>query len=135
MTWPTGMEPRMESTAQIFSSTQGLLRHCRLVTDEDILDDKVTIKCAHGVTVAYPLAAVKINIAGKDIVTTAAVSKTLPASVLLGWDIPEFTMYVTDITPRDHPDEEGLAMATRRQEKYLQDQTECKETLLRHRWN
>ena len=108
-------------------ATQTLV-HSRLVTDEDILDDEVTIKCAHGDTVAYPLAAVKINIAGRDIVTTAAVSKTLPASVLLGWDIPEFMTYVTDITPQDRPEEEVLAVVTRRQQKELQNQTEQEET-------
>ena len=107
-------------------ATQTLV-HSKLVTDEDILDDEVTIKCAHGDTVAYPLAAVKINIAGKNIVTTAAVSKTLPASVLLGWDIPEFLTYVTEITPQERPEEEALAVVTRRQRKELQNQTEQEE--------
>ena len=39
------------------------------------------VSCTHGDTVSYPLAAVKINIGGKDIITIA--------SALLGWDVPE----------------------------------------------
>ena len=59
---------------------------------------------------------------------TAAVSKTLPASVLLGWDIPEFMTYVTDIAPQDRLEEEALAVAIHRQQKGLQNQTEQEET-------
>ena len=64
------------------------LGHNGLVADDDIVDGEVTIRCAHGDAVSYPVAVVKINIGGKDIITTAAVSSTLPASVLLGWDVP-----------------------------------------------
>ena len=46
-------------------ATQTLV-HKRLVADDDVLDDEVTIRCAHGDSVSYPLAVVKINIAGKD---------------------------------------------------------------------
>ena len=44
------------------------------VEGDDILDGEVTICCAHGDTTSYPLAVVKINLGGEDIVTTAAVS-------------------------------------------------------------
>ena len=64
-------------------ATQTLV-HRKLVTDEDILDDTVDIKCAHGDTMSHPLAAVKITIGGKEIITTAAASSTLPTSALLG---------------------------------------------------
>ena len=76
-------------------ATQTLVRK-DLISNDDILDGEVMIRCAHGDTVSYPLAVVKINIGGKDIITTAAVSSTLPASVLLGWDIPELTSFITD---------------------------------------
>ena len=76
-------------------ATQTLV-HKALVTDDDILEGEVTIRCAHGDTTSYPLAVVKINIGGKDIITTAAVSGTLPASVLLGWDVPELMNFVAD---------------------------------------
>ena len=67
-----------------------------LVNKDDIFDGEVTIRCTHGDTTSYPLAVVKITVGGKDIVTTAAVSGTLPASVLLGWDVPELTNFVAD---------------------------------------
>ena len=34
------------------------------------------------------------KIGGKDIITTAGVSSTLPASALLGWDVPELLDFV-----------------------------------------
>lgn len=76
-------------------ATQMLVRK-DLVTADDILDGEATIRCAHGDKASYPLAAVKINIGGKNIITTAGVSSTLPASVLLGWDIPELLDFVAD---------------------------------------
>ena len=66
------------------------------MTDEDVLDT-VDIKCAHGDTVSYPLAGIKITIGGKDIITTASVSSTLPTSVLLGWDVPELVTLLTGV--------------------------------------
>ena len=39
--------------------------HKNLVTDANILDEDVSISCVHGDTTSYPLATVKINIAGK----------------------------------------------------------------------
>ena len=94
-------------------ATQTLV-HKRLVTDEDILDTEVTIKCAHGDTVAYPLAAVKITLGGKDI-TTAAVSATLPTSALLGWDVPELMTYITGIPSPNQPKEKSAFATTRSQ--------------------
>ena len=88
--------------------------HKRLVADDDVLDDEVTIQCAHGDSVSYPLAVVKINIAGKDIVTTATVSSTFPASALLGWDVPELvTLVSAGSDPTGPPEEDVLAVLTR----------------------
>ena len=42
-------------------ATQTLVRK-DLVSEDDILDGEVTIRCAHGDEASYPLAAVKINI-------------------------------------------------------------------------
>ena len=77
-------------------ATQTLV-HRKLVTNEDVLDDTVDIKCTHWDTVSYPLAAVMVTIGGKDIITTAAVSSTLPTSVLLGWDVPELVTLLTGV--------------------------------------
>ena len=76
-------------------ATQTLVRK-ELVTDDHILDAEVMIHCAHGDTASYPLAAVKITIGGKDIITTAGVSSTIPASALLSWDVPELLVFVAD---------------------------------------
>ena len=52
------------------------------MTDDDILDGEITIRCAHGDTASYPVAVIKINIGGKDIVTTAGCPAHPPASAL-----------------------------------------------------
>ena len=93
-------------------ATQTLV-HRKLVTDEDILDDTVDIKCAHGDTTSYPLAAVKITIIIIIIITTAAASSTLPTSALLGWDVPELMDYIPGTPSRKEP-AVGSAFATTR---------------------
>ena len=89
-----------------------------LVTPDDIIDGEVTIQCAHGDSVSYPLAAVKIKLEGKDIITHAAVAKSLPVAALLGWDVPELREL---INPTLDGEREGtanaLAVVTRRQKK------------------
>ena len=63
-----------------------------LVPEDKILQGEVvTIRCAHGDTVLYPLAQVQVKIDGKELDIEAAVSETLPMSVLLGTDIPELS--------------------------------------------
>lgn len=46
------------------------------------------IRCAHGVTVTYPLALVELSVDGLTMGVEAALSDTLPTSVLLGHDVP-----------------------------------------------
>ena len=63
-----------------------------LVPKNKILEGAaVTIRCAHGDTVRYPLARVNIEVQGRRVTVEAAVSTTLPASVLLGTDVQELT--------------------------------------------
>ena len=70
----------------------------RTVVRSDLVDkrkivsgESVTIQCAHGDVVSYPLARVDIAVAGKRITVEAAVSDTLPRSVLLGTDVQELS--------------------------------------------
>ena len=49
----------------------------------------VAIRCAHGDTVLYLLAEISVKIDGQPINIEAAVSNTLPVSLLLGTDNPE----------------------------------------------
>ena len=61
-----------------------------LVTEEKILEGEVvTVRCAHGDMVVYPLAEVEMELDGAKMMVQAAVSDTLPVSVLLGTDVPE----------------------------------------------
>ncbi len=48
-----------------------------------------TIRCVHADTVLYPLAKVKMEVNGMPIEVEAAISDTLPVSVLLGGDVPQ----------------------------------------------
>ena len=61
-----------------------------LVPEENLLPgEAATVLCAHGDTVLYPLARVRIDVEGVDMEVRAAVSESLPVSVLLGTDVPE----------------------------------------------
>jgi hypothetical protein len=53
--------------------------------------DAVTIRCAHGDTVLYPLAKIDMVVDGMPIKVEAAVSEILPVPVLLGTDVMELT--------------------------------------------
>lgn len=46
------------------------------------------IQCAHGDAIAYPMAEVKLELQGKPVLVRAAVSDTLPQSVLVATDVP-----------------------------------------------
>ena len=66
--------------------------HKDLVPQDKIVEgDAVTIRCAHGDTVLYPLAEIELEVDGHPISIEAAVSETLPVDVLLGTDVPELT--------------------------------------------
>lgn len=61
-----------------------------LVPDRKILEGEVVaIRYAHGDTVSYPLALVQVQVEGRTLEVEAAVSSTLPMSMLLGTDVPE----------------------------------------------
>ena len=66
------------------------LIHRRLVPDGKKIPGKATtLRCAHGDTVLYPLANVELQVEGIPLHIKAAISDTLPVSVLLGTDVPE----------------------------------------------
>ena len=61
-----------------------------LVPESKIIEgDAVTIRCAHGDTVLYPVAQLELEVEGLPVCVEAAVSKTLPVPVLLGTDVAE----------------------------------------------
>ena len=59
-----------------------------------VMGEAVTIWCAHGDSVLYPLANVNLVVDGVPLTVGAAVSKSLPVSVLLGTDVPELAKFV-----------------------------------------
>ena len=69
---------------------QQTIVHQRLVPEFRKMEgEAVTVRCAHGDTVLYPLAEVKMEVDGIHLKVRAAVSDCLPVSVLLGTDVPE----------------------------------------------
>lgn len=67
-----------------------ILIHRRLVPDDKMIPgEATTLWCAHGDTVLYPLAKVELQVDGIPLHIKAAISDTLPVSVLLGTDVPE----------------------------------------------
>ena len=60
-----------------------------LVRPNKITERQVSIHCAHGSSITYPLAQVKIAIGDSSYDVEAAISDQLPVPVLLGRDVPE----------------------------------------------
>ena len=100
----------------------------RSMIREDILppdhrvDGEVTIRCAHGDMVAYPLTAIAVDIGSRRFVVKAGVSRTLPVPVLLGRDVPELLQLLegessTAPEPQESETEDVLAATTRAQER------------------
>ena len=93
--------------------------HADLVPPEKILEgDTVTIKCAHGDIVLYPLANVDLEVDGRRVSVEAAVSGRLPVDVLLGKDVPEFDQLLGSVeasSASTDGQEEAMVVVTRAQ--------------------
>ena len=64
--------------------------HSSLIPSDQLLEgDGVVVRCVHGDAAVYPLCKVRIQLEGHSIQVVAAVSETLPTSVLLGTDARE----------------------------------------------
>ena len=86
-----------------------------LVDKKKILEgESVMIQCAHGDTVSYPLAKVKVVVRGRVVMVEAAVSETLPRSVLLGTDVPQLSELLEDSREKRNGGV-SFAVLTRRQ--------------------
>ena len=90
-----------------------------LVPESKRLDGSVAIRCAHGDTVEYPLATVDISIGDQKFTVEAAwVADALPASVLLGTDVPNLVELLHSNSVRQSGRSEAvLAVMTRAQTK------------------
>ena len=64
--------------------------HSSLIPSDQLLEgDGVVVRCVHGDAAVYPLCKVRIELEGHSIQVVAAVSETLPTSVLQGTDARE----------------------------------------------
>ena len=79
--------------------------------------ETVTIQCAHGDAVSYPLASVELEVQGNVLTVEAAVSDKLPSSVLLGTDVPNLFELL-----QSKQDGKALMVVTRSQAKRLQNE-------------
>ena len=79
----------------------------------------MTIRCACGDVIKYPLAEVEITVGGRQIRVEAGASDTLPTSVLLGVDVPEMQNLLreccADGLGRDEHVEKAWVVETRAQ--------------------
>ena len=80
------------------------------------MEGEVTIRCAHGDAVTYPLA---VSTGSKEFLVRAGISNTLPVPVLLGRDIPELLSLINGTT--DQNEEDAFLVTTRAQEKRQQE--------------
>ena len=78
-------------------TTQSMV-HKDFISDGDILEEHTTIRCAHGDSVAYPLATIIVQVGRTRVVVKAAVSSTLPQDAIIGWDAPEILTMLTQPT-------------------------------------
>ena len=88
-----------------------------LVPTTKMLDDAVMVQCAHGDTVAYPLAVVELIVDSLPLTVEAALSDTLPTAVLLGRDVPELNELLGRCKVRklqDTPGKDEAMMVTTR---------------------
>ena len=106
------------------------LVHRDLVAPGSMLEgEAVTIRCAHGDVVLYALAEVGVEVDGKVIKVDAAVSDTLPVSVLLGTDVPELSELLKGMTMEPVQSGDALVVMTRARAK----QQECEEAIQKER--
>ena len=92
-----------------------LIHHALVPRKKMLQGEAVTIRCAHGDNALYPLAMVDLVVDGVPLTVEAAVSKTLPVSVLLGTDVPELVRFLRTNSKdsRDFGGCEALMMVTR----------------------
>ena len=86
--------------------------------------EAVAIRCAHGDTALYPVAQVQAEVGGQVVEVEAAVSATLPMSMLLGTDVPELSALLKE--KQGKAVEESVAVCTR---AWPRDQEQEQEVL------
>ena len=102
--------------------------HEKLVPPGKHMAGGVTIRCAHGDEVSYPVAEVVITVGGQTMTVTAGVSGTLPVSVLLGTDVPQLIRLLNeDPAQKDAEPDKALVVTTRAQARREKEETTSRE--------
>ena len=91
-----------------------MVREDLVLAEQYLEGDVVTIRCAHGDTVLYPVAKVELQVEGLPMSVEAAVSRTLPVPVLLGTDVPQLDKLGRVDVP-GNPPAENFMVVTRAQ--------------------
>ena len=96
-----------------------------MVPTENLLEgNSIAICCAHGDTVVYPLARVQVEVNGTFHEVEAAVSRTLPLSMLMGTDVPALPELVKNRLG-DRKEKESALMVVTRAKKRAQEREEA----------
>ncbi len=83
------VEGRTVSDIVLDTGCSRTMVHNKLVDKSKYLEgEAATIRCVHGDTALYPLAEVVLELDNRPLTVVAAVSETLPTSVVLGTDVP-----------------------------------------------
>ena len=106
--------------------TQTMVRGDLVSQDQVIQGEAATIRCVHGDNVLYPMADVTINLEALNLTVRAAVSKTLPMSVLLGTDVPQLGALLHGNPARIHSQGVEHALITTRAQARKQEEEEEK---------
>ena len=102
-----------------------------LVPEEKITGEEISIRCAHGDTIVYPLAEIEIGIGGRSFTVEAAVVEKLPVSVLLGRDVPELVKLLQEphgLEVGEMQQAEAMAVTTRAQKKRQEEIVRMEES-------
>ncbi|XP_064398193.1 uncharacterized protein LOC135344837 [Halichondria panicea] len=104
--------------------TRTMVREDLVPVEKLIEGDSIAICCAHGDTVVYPLARIQVEVNGTTHKVEAAVSKTLPLSMLMGTDVPVLPALVAKKLGDCQEADTAWAVMTRAK-KRAQDQAEA----------
>ena len=85
--------------------------------------DAVTIRCAHGDTILYPVAQLELQVDGIPVCVKAAVSESLPVQVLLGTDVPELNQLLRDSIMSKQDDNCMMVVTHTKAMRQLQEET------------
>ena len=101
-----------------------IVRQDLVPVEKKVPDEAVTLRCAHGDTVLYPMADVNMEVNGITLGVRAALSNTLPVLILLGIDVAQLGQLLSVNPLTVHQVGTGEAMIVTRARAREQQRTE-----------